>query len=499
MNDSISSDFLRSEEWNLAGILLKETQAAQKVLMLRLKRSIFLPPSLFTFGADDRSKSHCKFWLNTGALSILLAFRFHFFSFVRITLIGKCLKGDSCAYVHERDQSLLSQERKKMMEERNKKRVEAALSSGDDHARTHPSLPSVLPLWVNVIAHQFLEICSVFLFLISKDGNEPKKFRASVFAKFLVETFGKEFLQQGDGVCDVAGGRGGVSFELWNNYGIRSTVLDPRPVSLSKYQRRALHKKGISIKDGTPPNFVSYLSPELWNHPWEGLRDEGPKSEMEFDEEGARLLGEKEDNVRSLIRNCSIIIGMHPDQATEPIVRAASCLSKPFAIVPCCVFSSDFPDRFLPSSDEVSPNGFVTTRDEFIRFLIHVANANADQTLSPCKVEFLPFQGANRVVYRTLLTDATWPQYKLGSCREEKWWFVSHTPPLVDKKKGISGFWKGSEACARYFTSIELLWDQTSIPVNSPVNGAPIDLLQLAWLEARNNKDEHIKRDCNLS
>ena len=42
-----------------------------------------------------------------------------------------------------------------------------------------------------------------------------------------------------------------------------------------------------------------------------------------------------------------LIIGMHPDQATESIVNMAIKYQKPFAVVPCCVFSQENPHRRL--------------------------------------------------------------------------------------------------------------------------------------------------------
>lgn len=42
---------------------------------------------------------------------------------------------------------------------------------------------------------------------------------------------------------------------------------------------------------------------------------------------------------------CDVIVGMHPDQATEPIVDFAITHRKPFAIVPCCVFPKENPHR----------------------------------------------------------------------------------------------------------------------------------------------------------
>ena len=44
---------------------------------------------------------------------------------------------------------------------------------------------------------------------------------------------------------------------------------------------------------------------------------------------------------------CELLIGMHPDQATESIVDMALKYQKPFAIVPCCVFAQENPHRRL--------------------------------------------------------------------------------------------------------------------------------------------------------
>ena len=40
----------------------------------------------------------------------------------------------------------------------------------------------------------------------------------------------------------------------------------------------------------------------------------------------------------AMLHDCTVIIGMHPDQATEDIVDVAIQYQKPFAVVPCCVF-----------------------------------------------------------------------------------------------------------------------------------------------------------------
>ena len=55
----------------------------------------------------------------------------------------------------------------------------------------------------------------------------------------------------------------------------------------------------------------------------------------------------------ALFREASIVVGMHPDQATEPIVRAALRAGKPFAVVPCCVFKTHNTHRRLRDGSKV--------------------------------------------------------------------------------------------------------------------------------------------------
>ncbi len=49
----------------------------------------------------------------------------------------------------------------------------------------------------------------------------------------------------------------------------------------------------------------------------------------------------------STILSANLIVGFHPDQATEAMVDLALLLRVPFAVVPCCVFPKEFPDRVL--------------------------------------------------------------------------------------------------------------------------------------------------------
>ena len=86
-----------------------------------------------------------------------------------------------------------------------------------------------------------------------------------------------------------------------------------------------------------------------------------------------------------LWRSSAVIVGMHPDQATEPIVDAALRLNKPFAVVPCCVFPDAFPERALDGAP-------VRSYAQFLDYL---------RAKDPgIETAYLPFQGRSRVLYK---------------------------------------------------------------------------------------------------
>lgn len=101
-----------------------------------------------------------------------------------------------------------------------------------------------------------------------------------------------------------------------------------------------------------------------------------PVEEIEDSEEAWRLL-----------TMASVIIAMHADQATEFAVDLALHHNIPFAVVPCCVFTSQFPRRGLPDGGEVN------SYDKLIEYLVA---KNPDLI----RVAELPFQGRNKVVYK---------------------------------------------------------------------------------------------------
>ncbi len=113
--------------------------------------------------------------------------------------------------------------------------------------------------------------------------------RATVFAEFIARNFPAARFPR---VADVAGGMGYLSVEL-RARGYVATVVDPRPSAPCRRDRKALRRAGV----GLPPRLKR------------GIED------CRLDE-------------------FDLLVGMHPDQATEPLAKLAA--QKPVAVVPCC-------------------------------------------------------------------------------------------------------------------------------------------------------------------
>ena len=83
---------------------------------------------------------------------------------------------------------------------------------------------------------------------------------------------------------------------------------------------------------------------------------------------------------------CAMIVGMHPDGATEPIVDFALASGKPFAVVPCCVYATLAPTRRDRRGQRV------TQYEHFCEYLVSKAPGRI-------AMQTLPFEGKNVVVY----------------------------------------------------------------------------------------------------
>ena len=197
------------------------------------------------------------------------------------------------------------------------------------------------------------------------------------FARFLAETFGVGMLRGGgDGVVDVAGGRGGLAFDLFARYGITCTILEARPsLTLKSHQRRYLSKLRRKAEEeresSTATDAASSPPPPPPIRHIHALLDDTFMQSAEGSE---------------ILRRCSALVGMHCDEATEPLVRAALHFNKPFAVVPCCVFPSFHPHRRLSNGSRVE------TTEAFCRYLLELAPGSEST--------YLPFEGRNKVIFR---------------------------------------------------------------------------------------------------
>jgi hypothetical protein len=93
------------------------------------------------------------------------------------------------------------------------------------------------------------------------------------------------------------------------------------------------------------------------------------------------------EGVSRALAECSVVIGLHPDGATDAIVDFALQHDKPFALLPCCVYRKHFPERRTPSG------GSVKTYEELLEYL----QSRSDGI---CRAS-LGFDGRNVVLYRT--------------------------------------------------------------------------------------------------
>ena len=163
--------------------------------------------------------------------------------------------------------------------------------------------------------------------------------RGEIFASWIFNQLGKEALKSGGGVLDVAGGSGHLSM-AFAMAGIRSTVVDPRDSAgaLPRRDRKAM-KKAIKHDIQVVPFAV--------NRSFFGGRIEGADDAFSG---GSDVIAETR---AELVEASSIILALHPDEATEAAVDTAIRYRKPWAVVPCCIFARLFPNRRLKSGGEV--------------------------------------------------------------------------------------------------------------------------------------------------
>ena len=182
---------------------------------------------------------------------------------------------------------------------------------------------------------------------LNQEDKYNKSLRNSEFSDFLVKTFGLDNIKKGF-VLDIAGGKGLISFFLTTKYDIKCKIVDPRGATLPKAKKKELKKKNIVIEEERKMFTL--------------------------------------DTCDELIKGCSLIIGMHPDEATVDIVDVALNKKINFAVVPCCVFHNKFPERKLKNGKDV------VEYVDLIQFILE-----KDDNL---KIDFLNIKGRNKVIYK---------------------------------------------------------------------------------------------------
>lgn len=217
----------------------------------------------------------------------------------------------------------------------------------------------------------------------------PRRDRVAVFRDFVRQTF-----TLGPGVVlDVAGGKGDLSWLLANADGLKSVVVDPRPTDHRKISRTALwywdrrddpvaqltgqEDQALATMGLAPPYAVPLHLRMFWDDEAvdllqrvEALGDHAGQSQVWVDfwaracaraealeppghhqPRGVAPLGQQGGRVRDashafrVLKSTQLVLGFHPDEATEPCIDLALWLQVPFAVSPCCVFAKAFPPR----------------------------------------------------------------------------------------------------------------------------------------------------------
>ena len=202
--------------------------------------------------------------------------------------------------------------------------------------------------------------------------------RAASFARFLIETFGRTALTAGSGVVDVAGGRGMLSFELSAEAIPCCLVDERRHAEPDRKMRKRMRKQQGQLsaqqgQQGQPRGeaVVAHGGDEAGEEAGDEMAEgavcfEAAPAEAEVSAEApaeaetaeaaeavaedgsaggaggaaseaeppfvhlrARFDADFQAAEHERLASASLLAGMHPDQATEPIVDAALRLKVP--------------------------------------------------------------------------------------------------------------------------------------------------------------------------
>ncbi|KAI7902978.1 uncharacterized protein BX663DRAFT_569009 [Cokeromyces recurvatus] len=276
------------------------------------------------------TKQVCKYWINK----------------------NKCLRGDDCLFQHPTGEAFESA-RKAWLQE---KEIHRKITNYD------PNDP-----------HQ---------------SKQPHGLRAIIFADWIQKTFKQQLSSKTASVLDVAGGKGEIAMILSRGFGIPTTVVDPNPRKRPQYWytrlRRLMYlrfEKNTTSCDNDNMDWKNDKEAQNKLHSW--------PYELTPEYLHTYLNDEFIKEHEKLLQTTGVIVGLHSDQATIPIVDLALKLNKAFAVVPCCVFSHDNRTRRLKTGE------LVTTTEQQIQYICE----KETQGRGEIKTAYLDFEGKNKVVY----------------------------------------------------------------------------------------------------
>ena len=239
-------------------------------------------------------------------------------------------------------------------------------------------------------------ICSFPSSSSSSIRAASRKTRVYIFREFVKKHYN---LEPGAVVLDIAGGKGDLSWLLRNVDGWNSIVVDPRVTKADHILRsiQYLREHPDEAKERAIPDLPTYqplaaLLPQLddvtsfqpprhfrifvdaalvraiqtfkqdqdetkWNIYWEEAtnraQDAQPigHSEVTSSTESATI--QEGSEALRLLLCTKLIMGFHPDQATDPAIDLALLLGVPYCIVPCCVFPRENTHRELADGSPV--------------------------------------------------------------------------------------------------------------------------------------------------
>ena len=243
-------------------------------------------------------------------------------------------------------------------------------------------------------------------------SREDKRRRNHVFAAWLVETYTRDFLSTGSGVLDIAGGKGELC-EALNALSVPCVLLEPDARGLGVMVGGETTMKttttttgdsprgdangddGAASPTATEPSATTEVVIASLVGDGSALLQQGTEADDATDEER---------RVARLIRGASMVVGMHSDGATEPIVDLALLLGIPFAVIPCCVLPQLFPHRTIL----VGKKGRERTMRQNVRSYRSFCQYLKDKAGGRAESAHLGFVGMNQVTYtRSSPEDAT--------------------------------------------------------------------------------------------